>query len=176
VEYDDPDHFDWEYHEERVYEAAQGHAQGVYSDLEFVRRQITGLAASGLYHFWERLLKEFLVWELWRRAGLTPPKSIYKANFEQLTTLLLDHGWDIKAMDFYRDLERLCLVANTVKHGDGQSCDKLLVAAPELFFDCRWPSLNDRRGADDLRLDVGHFEQFTQAVRAFFEQFPERLP
>jgi hypothetical protein len=171
VEYDDPDDFNWEYHEERVYEAAKGHAESVYLDLEFVRRQITGLAVAGLYHLWERLLKEFLV-----REGLREKRWTHRAKFKQLITLLSDNGWDVLAQDFYRDLERLRLVANTVKHSDGDCCGELLVAAPELFFDWGVPLLNERRGADDLRLDVGHFEQFTQGVRAFFEQFPERLP
>jgi hypothetical protein len=171
VEYDDPDDFDWEYHEERVYQAAEGHAESVYSDLEFVRQQVTGLAVAGLYHLWERLLKEFLV-----RDGLGDKKAIYKADFPKLTALLSDSGWDILAQDFYRDLEHLSLVANSVKHGDGQSCSKLLATASELFFDCGVPLLNDRRGADDLRLDAGHFEQFTRAVKSFFEQLPERLP
>jgi hypothetical protein len=65
------------------YQAAEGHAESVYSDLEFVRRQITGLAVAGLYHLWERLLKEFLV-----REGLGDKKAIYKADFPKLTALL----------------------------------------------------------------------------------------
>jgi len=28
--------------------------------LDFVRQQVTGLAIAGLYHLWERLVKEFL--------------------------------------------------------------------------------------------------------------------
>jgi hypothetical protein len=171
AEYDDPDDDDWEYREERVYQAAEGHAQRVYSDLEFVRWQVTGLAVSGLYHLWERLLKEFLIQE-----GLREKRSIHGADFKKLTMLLSDSGWNISAQDFYPSLERLCLVANTVKHGDGQSCEKLLATAPELFFDFGGQWMNESRRADDLRLDAGHFEQFTRAVRAFFEQFPERLP
>jgi hypothetical protein len=170
VGYDDAD-FDYHVHEERVYEASQAHGERVYSDLEFVRRQITGLAVSGLYHLWERLLKEFLV-----RERLRKKEQIYKADFRRLTTLIQMSGWDIQAEDFFCNLYRLHLVANVVKHGDGSSCDQLLVTAPECFFDFGVPLLNDGRGADDLRLDAEHFKQFAKAVRAFFEQFPERLP
>jgi hypothetical protein len=46
--------------EEAVAEYAQEHGFSVYTDLEFVRRQVTGLAIAGLYHLWERLVKEFL--------------------------------------------------------------------------------------------------------------------
>src|SRR5712691_616636 len=44
-----------------VADDAREHGFSVYSDLEFVRRLVTGLAIAGLYHLWERLLKEFLV-------------------------------------------------------------------------------------------------------------------
>jgi hypothetical protein len=168
IDYED---IDYEGHAERVQEAARGHAENVYSDLDFVRRQIIALAISGLYHLWERLLKQFLVQERIREKA-----SIHKADFKYLTELLLCCGWDIQAQDFYEDLHRLCLVASTVKHGDGTSCDKLVAVAPELFFDFGHPWMNDGRGADDLRLDAEHFEQFTRAVHAFFERFPERLP
>jgi len=43
-----------------VAEDAQEHGFSVYTDLEFVRQQVTGLAIAGLYHLWERLVKEFL--------------------------------------------------------------------------------------------------------------------
>src|SRR5207248_1861788 len=82
VGYHDAD-FDYDVHEECVYEASQAHGECVYTDLEFVRRQITGLAVSGLYHLWERLLKEFLV-----RERLREKEQIYKADFRQLTTLI----------------------------------------------------------------------------------------
>jgi hypothetical protein len=34
------------------------------------------------------------------------------------------------------------------------------------------PMANDDRGADELRLDAGHFERFTLAGRAFSSNFP----
>jgi hypothetical protein len=46
--------------EEAVAEYAQEYGLSVYTDLEFVRQQVTGLAIAGLYHLWERLVKEFL--------------------------------------------------------------------------------------------------------------------
>jgi hypothetical protein len=169
--FDGPDDIDHEDYEERVYEAAQDHAECVYSDLDFVRGQVTALAIAGLYHLWERLLKQFLV-----RERIREETSIHKADFKQLTTLLRSCGWDIQTQHFHRDLDRLRFVANVVKHGDGDACNQLLATAPELFFDFGHPWMNEGRGADDLRLNAAHFERFTRAVRAFFERFPERLP
>jgi hypothetical protein len=155
------------------------HAAGVYEELEFVRRQVTGLAVAGLYHLWERLLKRFVIQELvtadlrWRQP-YNVILEVYKYDFKQLTTLISDNGWDIKAEDFYRDLYSLCLVANVVKHGNGRSCEELLKTAPE-FFRTHWlssPVSGRPSSAEELSLDARHFERFTQAVRAFFRQFP----
>lgn len=157
--------------EERVYESSQGHGERVYSDLEFVRRQVTGLAIAGLYHLWERLLKEFL-----RRQRAEEEEKIHAAEFDKLVKLLAQYGWNVGKEEFYADLNTLRLIANAVKHGDGKSCDKLLATAPDLFMDFGGPFLNDRRGASDMRLDPVHFDRFAAATRSFFQLFPARLP
>jgi len=172
--YDGP----WE-DEGAVADDAQEHGFGVYTDLEFVRQQITGLAIAGLYHLWERLLKEFL--EASFRAVDSPvtPQTVRRADFNVIIVWLRERfGWDIEAEEFFADLDRLHLVANVVKHGDGKSCEALLEKAPQLFrdFGHSWP--NERRGADDLRLERGHFVQFAGSVVRFIECFPivERQP
>jgi len=38
-------------------EAAQEYGVEVYESLQFTRQQLLGLAAAGLYHLWERLLR-----------------------------------------------------------------------------------------------------------------------
>ena len=168
----------WE-DEGAVAEHAQEHGLSVYTDLEFVRQQVTGLAIAGLYHLWERLVKEFL--ETSFRAvdpPVTPP-TVRRADFNVVVAWLRERfGWDIEAECFFADLHQLHLVANVVKHGDGKSCEALLDKAPELFseFGHRWA--NKRRGADDLRLEREHFVQFAGSVLQFIECFPtvERRP
>lgn len=87
-------------------------------------------------------------------------------------------GWDIEAEGFFAELDQLHLVANVVKHGDGKSCEALLEKAPQLFRDFGHPWTSERRGADDLRLERGHFVQFAGSVVQFIECFPtvERQP
>ena len=41
-------------------EAAQEYGLEVYENLRFTHQQVLGLAAAGIYHLWERLLKQFL--------------------------------------------------------------------------------------------------------------------
>jgi hypothetical protein len=109
----------------------------VYRDLKFVREQVTGLAIAGIYHLWERLLKEFIV-NPYRFDGPTnvlPTKEeVFKADFPKLEAVLHEVGWTIKTEGFYSDLDRLRLVANVVKHGDGPACKALLEKAPDMFL------------------------------------------
>ena len=156
---------------------AQEHGFSVYSDLEFVRRQVTGLAIAGLYHLWERLLKEFLVREFGQfNPPIVPREKVLGAEFRPLVGMLKNQGWEIAKESFYLDLDVLRLVVNVVKHGDGKSCQALLTQEPGLFMDFGHPWANKGRGADDLRLTGYHFIRFVGATRAFFERFPERLP
>jgi hypothetical protein len=162
---------------------ATAHERGLslYSDLKFVREQVTGLAIAGMYHLWERLLKEFIVEEYrynepTKQDFLKTKEDIFKAEFPKLEDVLQKVGWNIKTEGFYSDLDLLRLVANVVKHGDGQSCKALLAKAPDMFVDFGHPWINNSRGASNLSLKREDFPRFATAVRRFYEQFPERLP
>ncbi len=158
--YDGP----WE-DEGAVAEDAEEHGFSLYTDLEFVRQQVTGLAIAGLYHLWERLLKEFLETSFRAIDPPVAPQTVRRADFNVMVVWLRERfGWDIEAEDFFADLDQLHLVANVVKHGDGKSCEALLEKAPRLFHDFGHPSANERRGADDLRLEREHFVQFAGSV------------
>jgi hypothetical protein len=153
----------------------------VYTDLKFVGEQVTGLAISGMYHLWERLLKEFIIEEYrydkpTKQDALPTNEEVLKAEFPKLEKFLEDVGWSIKTEGFYSDLDRLRLVANVVKHSDGQSCKALLEKAPDMFCDFSHPWPNASRCASNLSLKREDFPKFASAVRRFFEQFPERLP
>ena len=168
----------WE-DEGAVAEHAQEHGLSVHTDVEFVRQQVTGLAIAGLYHLWERLVKEFS--ETSFRAVDPPvlPQTVRRADFDVVVVWLRERfGWDIEAEGFFADLHQLHLVANVVKHRNGDSCDALLNKAPELFRDVIHLWGNDLCGADDLRLEREHFVKFTGTVLQFIECFPtvERPP
>jgi hypothetical protein len=164
-----------------VADDAEEYGQRVYSDLEFVRQQITGLAIAGLYHLWERLVKKFI--ETSFLVVVKPPVTLEKvrrADFKAVVGWLRDHfGWDIKAESFFADLDHLHLVANVVKHGNGDSCKLLLAKAPELFRDIsHLVGASELPRADDLILEREHFLKFTGAIVQFIKCFPtgERQP
>jgi hypothetical protein len=168
----------WE-DEGAVAEHAQEHGLSVYTDLEFVRQQVTGLAIAGLYHLWERLVKEFLEKSFRAVDPPVPLREVRHADFKVVVGWLRERfGWDIEAEGFFAGLHQLRLVANLVKHRNGDACDALLDEAPELFRDYIHLWGNDLRGADDLRLEREHFVKFTGTVLQFIECFPtvERQP
>jgi len=98
-----------------VADDAREHGFSVYSDLEFVRRLVTGLAIAGLYHLWERLLKEFLVREFGQfNPPIVPREKVLGAEFRPLVGMLKNQGWEIAKESFYLDLDVLRLVVNVV--------------------------------------------------------------
>src|ERR1700737_2552465 len=78
-----------------VAEYAQEHGFGVYTDLEFVRRQVTGLAIAGLYHLWERLVEEVLETSFRAVAPPVSPRRVRRADFNDIVGWLRKRfGWD----------------------------------------------------------------------------------
>ena len=157
-------------------EAAQEYGLEVYENLHFARQQLLGLAAAGIYHLWERLLKQFLCKELtgWIINDRPSRQTIVAANFADLEKLLSEFGFDLKQQPYYRDLTQLRLVANVVKHGDGKSCDELQAEVLHLFEGYTY-NLDISSQADKLDLKAADFARYAQAVTDFWSAFPERL-
>lgn len=162
---------------DEIADEAHEHGFAVWCDLVFVSRQVLGVAVAGLYHLWERLTKEFLFREFLSHSlnrGVLK-KEISQANFAQIVCCLREMGWRVEEEGFYSQLDRLHLIANVAKHGDGTSCDTLLSQAPSLFRDFGHDWMNKNRGADCLELRHDHFDECVTSVCAFFETFPEAL-
>lgn len=144
--------------------------QSIYDDLRFTGDQVLMLSIAGIYHLWERLVKQFL--ECQFSDNSTRAKKIRTYVFNDIVKVLARYGWTIYDADFYHHLDTLHLVANVAKHGDGDSCDKLCRKAPDMF---RNAGLNAPPSARNLRLSQDEFNKATASVIKFFKQFPERL-
>lgn len=143
-----------------------------YEELNFVRGQLIGLAIAGLYHLWERLLKEFLSRELAENT-----EKIQNLNFPDIVSLLEDFGWELRSESYFCDLETLSLVANTIKHGDGRSCKELAERKPDFFWPEAMASMKSHFPvrAENLQMEPKQFDLFSRTVSAFWEGFPEHL-
>ena len=157
-------------------EAAQEHGIEVYANLHFIRRQLLGLATAGLYHLWERLLKQFFCKELrgWTFDGRDIHKIMAPANFSSLEDFLSQFGFQLAQQSYYADLCQLRLVSNVIKHGDGKSCDELRTSAPHLFEEYNY-HFDIFSKADSLELKPTDFTHYAKAVMDFWETFPENL-
>lgn len=154
--------------EGEIADDAEDRSQRRYDVLAFVKHEVTGLAIAGIFHLWERLVKEFLDGQPCRKTA----KKVQEANFEKITKIIAACGWNIRIAAFYPQLERLRLIANVVKHRDGKSCNDLFAKAPDMFR----PTL--RKGpprARDLELSRDDFCKAVDAVKKFFMEFPERV-
>ena len=154
--------------------------QGVrrYEDLAFAEGQLRALAIAGLYHLWERTLKEFLVQTLdWEGFPKSQIGKIKGANFDVLIDILKEFGFLVKEECFFDRLEIVRLVANTCKHGEGPAFEKLRNKAPELLRGrYKLESLLFSPHPDDLWINNQKFADLERAIEQFWHTMPERLP
>ena len=92
-------------------DAARDQAAQYYVLLSNIRQAILNLLAAGLYH-------------------------LYEQHREKLRLILQDRGRSmptLASLDGWAKVEELRLLANTVKHADGQSAQHLRKIRPDLF-------------------------------------------
>jgi hypothetical protein len=159
--------------ESEIADDADELGQYIYEDLRFVGDQVTMLAIAGVYHLWERRVKEFLESQFGDYCTpYMPLEKVRTADFKKITKVLSAFGWDIRETDFYSQLDRLRLVANVAKHGDGTSSEELFKKAPDMF---KTTGLNAPPAARMLKLSQDDFCRAVDAVTKFFTQFPKHL-
>jgi hypothetical protein len=94
-----------------------------------VRQGVLNLATAGLFH----LLEQQLV-ELWNDAGVWIPRP--KVKLDAIVKWMKRHtGIDLTAKSYWERLDTLHQVANTAKHGEGDSARRLRKLRPDLFTD-----------------------------------------
>ena len=149
-----------------------------YQDLAFVEGQLRALAIAGLYHLWERTLKEFLVRTLgWEGHSKTQIDKIHRSNFHELIDTLEKFGFLVKEECFFDDLNIVRVVANTCKHGEGQAFEELANKAPELLrgryrLESR---LLSPPHPENFWIDAQRFANLERAIEQFWHAMPERL-
>lgn len=147
----------------------------VYENLSFVREQLIQLSVAGLYHLWERAIKQFIIKELKHyQYEDSVFKVVEKATFEDLVDILQQFTYDITVTTYYQKLNELRLVANVVKHGKGKSLEQLAQLAPHLFENPTI-SLIGISNNENLNLMSSDFMAYSNAIQEFWTSFPERV-
>lgn len=151
-----------------------------YQDLVFVQGQLHALSVAGIYHLWERSLKEFLVRTLgWTGMGPEGALEIQRAGFAKLVETLTELSFAVRDQSFFDNFETVSLIANTCKHGEGPSFERLADKAPELLrgpYPVVLPTPIGVPRPDDLWINAETFAEKAHSIEQFWHAMPEHLP
>lgn len=150
-----------------------------YMMLMGIRQGLINMFAVGLHHTLEQQLLQFH-----RREVLSPSEEHNDALFKiaVLKQRLKDRGVDLEKLSAWSKLDELRLVANAVKHAEGDSAEKLRSVRPDLF---EAPSLRDlglggKLGrapiflplvGEDLYVQEVDIRAYERAIKMFWEEF-----
>jgi hypothetical protein len=114
-----------------IAEMARDRAVSHYLLMTGMFQGIINLFTTGLYHMFEQ---QFFM--LHRRELLTKDEEDKTSliNMCKVAELLRASGIEITSFSSWSKIDELRLVANTVKHADGYSADKLKCCRPDLFI------------------------------------------
>ncbi len=171
-----------------VVEDARNEALAFLDTMQGIKQGLINMFAVGLYHTFEQQLL------LFHRRGLLRPHEQGKARLWEIGEAkerLKDAGINIEKFTSWPPVKELQLLANTVKHADGRSCNELKALRPELFVR---PRCHDPTPADEglrnayLRAPVfqplvgesvyvtrEQFKDYAAAVHRFLEELAEAL-
>jgi len=163
--------------------AEQAHEVGIdyYMSMERVRQTLINLSVAALYHLFEQQLLLFH-----RRQVLHPKEENDKdlINTKEFKTRLSVAGLQIETLKSWAKIEELRVVANTIKHAEGTSADKLRQLRPDLFAHPQtrgttgFDSLSMSRvrvymplAGEDIFLTVADLKAYCTTLLEFWEEF-----
>ena len=144
-----------------------------------MKSQIILATLAALYHQWEKNLREHMEREL--RSGYTEDelKEIFwKSNIDYIFNKLESLGWHIREESWFPKIDACRLIVNVYKHGKGSALDKLKKKHSQYlkgvfdvsnFFGEGYDML---RSYKDLSITPEEFEEFADAFRQFWVDFP----
>lgn len=163
-----------------VAEAAYDEVIAHYQALTDLRKQVLLGGLAGMFHQWDKTLREHLERELihyFDREKIE--KEVWKVPTADLLDLFEEFGWVVKGLSLYSKIDALQLVVNVYKHGKGRSLTELHSKYPEHVVDplaAHMPK-GFELGLDHEWLTVtdAHFDEFAAAITDFWTAMPERL-
>lgn len=162
---------------EMAYDASISH----YSQLADLKKQVLLGSLAGMYHQWDKDLREHLDRELSHytdKAWIA--KHVWRPEAIKMLDILTEFGWEVKNQPFFDLIQACHIVVNVYKHGKGTSLQLLHTQYPKYLPDPL--ALNGYSwGGEDfidyqwLHVTNEDFEEFAQAMDDFWITMPERL-
>lgn len=116
---------------DEVAEEAEDEAINYYVTMKNVLQGMINMFTAGLYHIFEQQIFFFHRKELLSRDEEDNTNLL---KIEDVTVRLASNGIDVKNFKSWQKIDELRLIADTVKHADGRSSEKLKKLHPELFW------------------------------------------
>ena len=173
-EWFDPDRDD----PDEVYERAYDENINYYLDLSELKDQTRLSIVAGIYHKWDKEVREWLIRDL-RFYPQTIKDQLWSKDIGKIIELLEGMGWKIKQSGFYEKLDACRLIVNVYKHGNGNSLDSLKKKYPRYLEDplkqnsCGYATELKYLGYQNLKITDIDFLEFAQAITDFWQQAPE---
>jgi hypothetical protein len=133
-------------------------------------------ALAGMYHRWDKDLRDFIEREL-NHTVTADSSSEIAWDTDAIATfkLLKGFGWDCNNAPFFQPLQNCRLVVNVYKHGKGRSLTEVARLCPQ-YLGAEFPSGADSNpDHEDLTISPDQFDGFARAIENFWSSFPERL-
>lgn len=168
----DPDRDDPSSH----YEQAVDERVAFYLRLEDLRKSTQLSIIAGMYHEWEKQLRDWLGREIMRVApGEHMRSAIWKQTVGGIIDFLESWQWPVRSQPYFRDLHLCHLVVNVYKHGSGTSFEELKAFAPALTGQQADTPAFMLSVLDHTNLTVGDtdLDRFSEAIIAFWRDVPE---
>ncbi|MBE0483534.1 MAG: hypothetical protein IBX52_08550 [Bacterioplanes sp.] len=134
---------------------------------------------AGMYHQWDKKLREWLVRESRHFGGRSAVAEVFwRKPFNDIIALLDGLGWDVSEKPTFNSLKACDLVVNVYKHGEGRSLNELKQEFPQFLPDPLGEHAFDRADSSwinhtHLRVSDAQLQSFSDAIIEFWRNIPE---
>lgn len=152
-----------------------------YSQLVVLKKQVLLGSLAGMYHQWDKDLREHLDRELSHYTDKEwIAKHVWRPESLKVLDILTEFGWEVKTKPFFDIVQACHIVVNVYKHGKGTSLNLLHAQYPKYLPDPLALSGYPWGGEefiDYARLNVTNedFDEFAGAMDDFWMAMPDRL-
>jgi len=171
----DPERDDPSDHFQSAYDASIEFHQMLWEMRETTQLSIV----AGIYHRWDKQLRDWLVKEARHAIGHTEvAKAIWRADFPATMDLMESMGYQVHNSAFFGKLDACRLVVNVYKHGPGISLTELKRNYPQYLshaFQTDLPTDVERMGYTNLRVTDDHLREFSDAIIEFWMRMPQEV-
>lgn len=154
-----------------------------YQMVSGIRQGFTNMLAAALYHTYEQQVMLFHRREVLELVEENDANLFKHSVFRDR---LVVHGIDVKSFMSWPLIDELRLVANTVKHAEGDSASDLHSRRPDLFIapsvaslpflgSNRSPRLFQPLMGEDLYISLDDIRRYAEAIEQFWSELSDAM-